>query len=305
MHLLVTHKQSIAENVVALTLSDPDGCPLPAWTPGAHVDIALEPGLTRPYSLTGGVDSGVWRVAVLRVPAGRGSRYLHDVVAPGSVLRIDGPRNDFPLIPARRYVFIAGGIGITPILPMVAEVERSGSEWQLYYGGRRRASMAFLDELARYGDRVHVYPEDERGLLPLSTALRCADNGTRVYCCGPELLLDAVRRHVDERPGSTVHFERFSPAGDAVGGAFEVRLARSGHTLTVPPGKSILEVVEEAGVEVLSSCRTGTCGTCETAVLGGIPDHRDDVLSADERESGDVMMICTSRSLTPHLALDL
>ncbi|MEU5930586.1 PDR/VanB family oxidoreductase [Streptomyces antimycoticus] len=305
MYLLVTHKQSIAENVVALTLSDPDGCPLPAWTPGAHVDIALEPGLSRPYSLTGGVDSGVWRVAVLRVPTGRGSRYLHDTVAPGSVLRIDGPRNDFPLIPARRYVFIAGGIGITPILPMVSEVERSGAEWQLYYGGRRRASMAFLDELARYGDRVHVYPEDEQGLLPLSTALRGAASGTRVYCCGPELLLDAVRQHVDERPGSTVHFERFRPTGDALGECFEVRLARSGHTLTVPPGKSILEVVEEAGVEVLSSCRTGTCGTCETAVLGGIPDHRDDVLSADERESGDVMMICTSRSLTPQLALDL
>lgn len=305
MLLLVTRKQRIAENVVALTLSDPDGRPLPPWTPGAHVDIALEPGLSRQYSLTGGEGSGVWRIAVLRVPAGRGSRYLHDMVAPGSVLRIDGPRNDFPLVPARRYVFIAGGIGITPILSMVSRVERTGAEWQLYYGGRRRASMAFLDELARYGDRVHVYPEDEQGLLPLSAALFGTENGTQVYCCGPEPLLNAVRQRVDESPGSTVHFERFRRAGPATGEAFEVRLAQSGRTLMVPPDKSILEVVEEAGVEVLSSCRTGTCGTCETAVLEGIPDHRDDVLSADERASGDTMMICTSRSLTPFLSLDL
>ncbi len=186
MLLLVTRKQRIAENVVAFTLSYPDGRPLPPWTPGAHVDIALEPGLSRQYSLTGSEDSGVWLVAVLRVPAGRGSRHLHDMVAPGSILRVDGPRNDFPLVPARRYVFIAGGIGITPIVPMVSQVERSGAEWQLYYGGRRRASMVFLDELARYGDRVHVYPEDERGLLPLSAALCGAGNCTQVYCCGPD-----------------------------------------------------------------------------------------------------------------------
>ena len=244
---------------------------------------------------------------MLREPAGRGgSRYVHDELSGG--VRIRGPRNHFPLLPAERYAFVAGGIGITPILPMVARAEAGGVPWRLLYGGRTRSSMAFLDELAQYGDKVVIAPEDETGLLDLASWLPAPEAGTRVYCCGPEPLLAAVEDRCAQWAAGALQTERFTPravAPPVLAEGFEVVLSASGQTVTVPPGRSILEVVEAAGVPVLSSCQEGTCGTCETAVLEGVPDHRDSVLSGEERAAGDVMMICVSRSCTDRLVLDL
>ena len=191
---------------------------------------------------------------------------------------------------------------------MIAAAQADGVEWELVYGGRQRASMAFLDELAAHGDKVTVRPQDETGFLDLDTLLGEPRPDTKVYCCGPEPLLAAVEQRCTGWPKGSLHVESFAarPLGKPVlSEAFEVYLKQSELTLTVPPDKSILYVVEGAGVGVLSSCAEGTCGTCETPVLEGVPDHRDSVLDEDERQANDCMMICVSRACTPRLVLDL
>ena len=303
-------KSIVADGVAALTLSEIDGQPLPRWEPGAHVDLILDGVATRQYSLCGDPsDQRSWRLGILRDPLGSGgSLHVHDKLEAGDIVRVRGPRNNFPLAASRRYLFIAGGIGITPMLPMIKAASAAGAEWQLVYGGRQRASMAFLDELAAYGDRVRVWPQDEKGFLPLSELLGEPQPDTVVYCCGPEPLLNAVEQGCASWPKGSLHVERFVPkplTEPVLAEAFEVYLANSHLTLTVPPDRSILSVVDEAGVGVLSSCGEGTCGTCETAVLEGDPDHRDSVLDADQREAGDCMMICVSRSCTSRLVLSL
>jgi ferredoxin-NADP reductase len=306
----VTAKEQVADGVVALTLAAADGRPLPAWDAGAHVDLVLDGAPTRQYSLCGDpTDRGGYRLGILRDPDGRGSSlFVHDRLAVGDRVHVRGPRNNFPLAASPRYLFVAGGIGITPILPMIRAAEAAGADWRLVYGGRRRASMAFLDELAGYGDRVSVRPQDETGLLDLDTLLGAPQPDTLVYCCGPEPLLAAVEQRCAGWPRGALHVERFAPrpqARPARAEAFDVVLAQSGRTLTVPPDRSILSVLEEAGVGVLSSCAEGTCGTCETTVLEGVPEHRDSVLDDQEREANDCMMICVSRSCSERLVLDL
>lgn len=308
----VERRREVADGVVELTLREVEDHPLPPWEPGAHVDLVL--GLdsvpTRQYSLCGDpTDHHVWRLGILRDPDGRGgSRHVHERLAQGDTVRVRGPRNNFRLAPSPRYLFVAGGIGITPILTMIRAADATGADWRLVYGGRRRASMAFLDELAGYGDRVSIRPQDETGLLDLDNLLGTPEPDTLVYCCGPEPLLAAVEQRCTAWPRGSLRVERFSakPLTEPVRtGAFEVVLAQSELTLTVPPDRSILSVVEEAGVGVLSSCAEGTCGTCETPVLDGEPDHRDSVLTDEEREARDCMMICVSRSCSPRLVLDL
>ncbi|MEU4227804.1 PDR/VanB family oxidoreductase [Nonomuraea sp. NPDC026600] len=286
--LTVTRRVEAAEGVVLLTLRHPDGEPLPEWQPGAHVALLLDNGLVRHYSLCGAPgDRTAWRIGVLRVPESRGgSSYVHDELHAGTSVRVRGPRNNFALRPARRYLFVAGGIGVTPLLPMVAAAHAAGADWRLLYGGRTRSSMPFLDELEPYGDAVTIRPQDRHGLLDLAAYLGRPDDDTLVYCCGPEPLLAAAQ----DEPADT---------------AFEVVLAQSGMTLQVPPERSVLEAARAAGVSVLYSCAEGICGTCETEVLEGQPDHRDSVLSDEERESGETMMICVSRSRSPRLVLDL
>jgi len=303
LDLLVARKEKLADGVVRLTLRAPGGEPLPPWEPGAHIDLRL-PGFVRQYSLCGDPgDRSAYVVAVLRETDGRGgSAYVHDSLSPGDRLEVDGPRNHFALVDAERYLFIAGGIGITPILPMLDRVAATGREWQLVYGGRTRSSMAFTAELSGHGERVLFRPQDEHGLLDLPALLADARPGTAVYCCGPEPLLAAV----EALEPADLHVERFTARpDDSPRTAFEVELAGSGRVLPVPADRSILDVVEEAGVTVLSSCREGTCGTCETGVLGGTPDHRDSVLTADEQLENEVMMLCVSRACTPRLVLDL
>ena len=308
--VVVSERTGAADGVVTLTLTPADGDALPGWTPGAHIDLHLTDGLTRQYSLCGDpADRGAWRIGVLRELAGRGgSAYVHDELAPGTTLAASAPRNNFELHRAPTYLFIAGGIGITPILPMIAEAERSGADWTLLYGGRTRASMAFTEELAQYGDRVLLRPQDEHGLLDLAAYLGRVQHGALIYACGPEPMLKAVAEASDHWPPNALHVERFTPvelAEPVRGESFEVVLARSGLTITVEPGRSILETVEAAGVSILSSCREGTCGTCETDVLDGLPEHRDSLLTEAERQSNETMFICVSRCLGAQLTLDL
>lgn len=304
--LVVDRREFAADGVLTLTLCHPLGEPLPAWEPGAHIDVVLGPDLERQYSLCGDpADRTRWRIAVLREPDGRGgSAHVHEQLGQGDKVRVRGPRNHFRLEPALRYRFIAGGIGITPILPMLAAAEAAGAEWTLLYGGRTRRSMAFTQELGPFGERVTIAPQDESGLLDLASVLGSVPDGTLVYCCGPGPLLDAVEERC---PSGALHIERFQAKEQPVGedGEFEVELAQSGLTLTVAPGVSLLDTVRAAGVEVLYSCTEGTCGTCETDVLDGTPDHRDSVLTPQEQESGETMMICVSRCRGQRLVLDL
>ncbi len=311
--LIVAARAQEAEGVVSLTLRHPSGGELPTWEPGAHVDLLLADdgsALTRQYSLCGDLaDRSTWQVAVGREPAGRGgSAYVHDKLAEGSSVRVRGPRNNFALLPAARYLFVAGGIGITPILPMTAAAEAAGADWTLLYGGRTRGSMAFTRRLAAYGDKVTVAPADETGLLDLASYLADPAPGTLVYCCGPEPLLNAVEERCGSWPAGALHVERFAAKAadpEAASDAFELELARSGLTLTVAAGRSILRTVEDAGVQVLYSCTEGTCGTCETDIVEGEADHRDSVLTAEEQAANETMMICVSRCRGPRLVLDL
>jgi len=311
--LVVRRRSTPAEGVVALDLAHPDSQHLPRWEPGAHIDVMLSDGLTRQYSLCG--DSGdlsVWRIGVLLDPNSRGgSRYVHENLNEGAAVRVRGPRNHFPLVDAPRYRFIAGGIGITPIVPMIDSAQQAGSDWTLLYGGRTRASMAFGQDLAeRYPDRVTVWPEDERGLLDLESLLKYPEDNTLVYCCGPERLLSAVEQHCAPWPAGALHIERFAakaPTGDDGEAleSFEVVCHRSGVTLEVTSDMSILETLEDASIPIMGSCYEGVCGTCEARVLEGIPVHRDSMLTDAEKATGEVMLICVSGSRTKRLVLDL
>lgn len=309
--LLVHRMTWEAEGVLSLVLRHPAGEALPPWQPGAHLDLHLPGVITRQYSLCGDPDdSTAWTIAVLREPAGKGgSEAVHDRVRPGQLVDVVGSRNHFEFATSPRYLFIAGGIGITPILPMVQRAEEAGADWALWYGGRTRPGMAFADRFDRYGSRAILWPQDERGLLDLST-LKIPAADTLVYCCGPEPLLAAVQDACGDWPSESVRFERFKPrdqgSHDAgVEAAFTAVLQRSGCEVRVAPGQSVLDAVEAAGFAPDSSCREGICGTCETTVLAGVPDHRDSLLSETERAENTTMMICVGRALSERLVLDL
>jgi ferredoxin-NADP reductase len=293
--LTVVRAEPEAEGVLGITLADPGGGPLPEWEPGAHIDVELPSGMVRSYSLCGRPgDRDTYRIAVLRVADGRGgSEELHTTRLVSRRLTVRGPRNQFPLVPAPRYVFIAGGIGITPILSMVRELaERPGAPyWSLFYGGRSLDTMAFRAELAALrGGEVTLWPQDSHGLPELDRALTGLPPDTVVYCCGPEGLLDAVRSRTERLlPPGALHLERFRPTArtnpPSADGGFEVELRRTGVTLRVPTNRSLLDVVREVVPEVPYSCEQGICGTCETKVIEGTPDHHDMLLTDAERGS--------------------
>ncbi|MFF5897848.1 PDR/VanB family oxidoreductase [Streptomyces argenteolus] len=295
-----------AEGVLSLELTHPDGKPLPAWTPGAHVDVHAG-GQVRQYSLCGDPHAAdVYRIGVLNEPSSRGgSRFVHTQLRPGQQITVSEPRNHFALEDAERYVFVAGGIGITPLLAMAREAARRGAEWRMVYGGRSRASMAFTGELDALGGDLTLVPQDEHGHIDLDAVLAGLPEGTLVYSCGPEPLLAAVEQRC---PGDRLRLERFAaPVVEHTGDdeAFEVECRTSGVTLTVGAGTSVLEAAEGAGISVNNSCRDGICGSCETRVLDGTPDHRDFLLSEAERATGTTMMICVSRCASGRLVLDL
>jgi ferredoxin-NADP reductase len=309
--LVVSIRKPIADRVISLGLTDPAGEPLPAWRPGAHIDVVLPNGMVRQYSLCGDPHiSSTWHIAVQHEALGRGgSSFIHQSITEGSTVSVRGPRNNFEFGSANRYAFVAGGIGITPLMPMIAEAERSGACWSLVYGGRTRASMAFSGELvARYSGRVHLVPQDTAGMIDLDVITRGLTDDTDVYCCGPEGLLAAVEARFAGRPSDRLHIERFSAKLDTQPRAdtpLQVTVASTGQTFKVPAGKSILSVLLDHGVDVDWACEEGTCGTCVTAVLNGVIDHRDSVLTPEERASGTCMTVCVSRADGASLTLDL
>lgn len=309
VEVVARHQQAC--DVASLTLALPSREALPECRPGAHVDVVMTSDLVRQYSVYEVSPDGTsWSIAVLREPDGRGgSEWMHAHAVEGTRLQIRGPRNNFVLAPARRYIFVAGGIGITPLLPMMAEVNTRGGHFDLWYGGRSRSSMAFLDRLADYRDRVTLWPEDERGMLDLDVMLSEPADGVLVYCCGPAGLIDAVEKRCATWPEHSLRVERFVPKTPAAptgpDGPIEVVCARSGVIVGVPADVTILEALEKAGVNVLSSCTEGICGTCVTTVLEGRPDHRDSVLTDEEREASDCITVCVSRALGERLVLDV
>ena len=302
-------------DILVIDLAGPDGGDLPAWSAGAHIDLVLPSGKVRQYSLCGDpADLTQYRVAVLHEKAGRGgSSEIHASLSVGDILLVRGPRNHFELVDAKRYLFIAGGIGITPILPMVRAAERERRPWRLVYGGRSLANMVFLTELnGRQGGECHLLPQDECGLPDLDRFLDKLEPGTVIYGCGPGAMLAALQAAADRHGWSdALHIERFSaaeeitPVPEGADRPFEVELRRSGKILQVAANQSLANVLQDADIPVTFSCQEGYCGSCETRVLEGVPDHRDTILNDQEREEGRVMMVCVGRARSPRLVLDL
>ncbi len=291
----------IAEDVVSLTLRGVDG-PLAPWRPGAHVDLALPNWLTRQYSLCGDpAERECYRVAVRHDHLSRGgSEYVHRFLRPARPLEVSSPRNHFPLEPAPEYLFVAGGIGITPIKPMLRAASESGSAVTLVYVGRSRASMPFADELlAAYGGRARIFATEKDGRPDFAALAAGVGPETLVFCCGPAPMLAAAEAAF---PAGRLRAERFRPAvrESAPDRAFEAVCARSGRTIGVPVGKSLLDALNHAGTPAASGWREGVCGSCEITVLGGEPEHRDDIGAPAGR-----MYPCVSRALSPRLILDL
>lgn len=292
-----------AAGVVSLRLQDAAGADLPVWQPGAHVDVVLPSGRMRQYSLCGDpADRRSYRIAVRRIGAGSGE--IHELRA-GAELTIRGPRNAFPFITTGSYLFAAGGIGITAILPMVRTAAARGADWRFVYTGRTRESMPFLEEIARLDPaRVWIRPDTDYG-IPASGAelLECAHAGAVAYCCGPIPMITSMRVDLPASRVAALHFERFSPPPVPDGRAFRVDLARSGRSLHVPADRSALSVIAEEVPGVAYSCRQGFCGTCKVRLLGGRAEHRDHVLTDEERAGH--MLICVSRAAGEHVELDL
>lgn len=313
--LSVRSVERLAEDVVGLVLEAPDGSALPRWSPGAHVEVECgDPDRARAYSLCSDPEeTGSWRIAVLREPRGRGgSAWIHDVVRPGTVLRVRGPRNRFPFDEAFSgpILFLAGGIGVTPLLPMAARVRALGRDYRFIYCGRSRARMAFLEELrAAHGPRLELAVSEEGTRLDLEALVASLPAGVRIWACGPIRMLDALERLLEGRPEGTLTTERFAAQASRLDPsrerAFAVELAHTGLTLEVPPDRTLLEVLRAANVDLPSDCEEGLCGTCEVEVLEGEVDHRDAVLSRAERAQNRKMMACCSRAAGPRLVLGL
>ncbi len=313
--LTVVECTAVAQDVVLLSLGDADGGELPPWTPGAHLELVLPSGLVRHYSLCGNPgDRERYTVAVLRVADGRGgSVEIHDSALVGQELLVRGPRNHFELGAADHYLFLAGGIGITPLVAMATQVAAEGHDWKLIYGARSRQAMAFRDRLASLGaaEQVEFVPQDEAGLPDFESLMRGAQPGTAVYACGPPAMLQFVEELAAKYADRLIlSVERFAAGDDASHSdaqdtEFEIELARAGIVRCVPADRTILEIVLEELPDHPYSCTEGVCGSCETAVLLGLPDHRDQVLTEFERSTNETMMICVGRSLSRRLVLDL
>jgi len=315
MELLVTGLRLEAEGVLGVELRDPADAPLPAFVPGAHVDVAFPNGCTRQYSIASAAgDASRYWLGIGLAPASRGgSRYAHERLRLGDRLQVGAPRALFQLeTAAAGHLFIAGGIGITPILSMIRWCIDHQRPWRLLYCVRSRRHAAYLETLAPHAERCRLHADDEQGgPADLAASLRELPVGWHVYCCGPGAMMDAVAAGV---PAPAVHFERFAApaargeAGDGAGqvdGAFEVALARQGGRFTVPAGQSILSVLEGHGLCLPSSCREGLCRSCEVPLLAGQAEHRDYVLSEAEREANRSILICVSRARGGELVLDL
>lgn len=286
------------------------GIALPGAAAGAHIDLHLANGLARSYSL---LDPGEaprrYRIAVGLDAASRGgSKFVHERLRAADEIAISAPRNNFPLAEdASHSILIAGGIGITPLQAMAKRLHALGKSWQLHYCARTRTDAAFVKELEAFGAAVAFNFDHEPGgrLLDIPRVIAAAPAATHFYCCGPALMMQAFERATAALAPAVVHKEYFSGSGGKATGGFSVALAKTGRSFAVPEGRSILDVLMDAGIEVTHSCTEGVCGSCETRVLEGVPDHRDLILSDEEKQAGKTMMICCSGSRTDRLVLDL
>ncbi|MEJ2864023.1 PDR/VanB family oxidoreductase [Actinomycetospora flava] len=307
MDLEVVGLRREADGVLSVELRDHADRVLPAWEPGAHVDLAVGEHV-RQYSLCGDpAQRRRYRVAVLHEPASRGgSRHVHERLRPGDEVEVGGPRNHFPLAEAARHVLVAGGIGITPVMTMAAELETRGADWQLVYLGRSRRSMAFLDDLTALDpERLTVHADDVDGAPDLARLLKDADEDTAVAVCGPGGLIAAVEAHCAGRGLPAPRAERFAAAArdhDEVLEPFDVVVASTGARFGVPADRSALEVLDAAGIGLPNACRDGVCGSCLVGVVAGEPWHRDALTEAGRT---DVMAPCVSRARSTELVLDL
>ncbi|WP_028627157.1 PDR/VanB family oxidoreductase [Metapseudomonas resinovorans] len=302
-----------AKDVLSFDLVDPQGRDLPPFEPGSHLEVHLPNGLIRHYSLSNDFrERNRYRVGVGLSPQSRGgSKLLHGGLKVGDRLRISAPRNNFPLVgDGDHYSFVAGGIGITPILAMIRWCVANDKAWTLHYLTRSRLRAAFYEELQELGGgHVIFHFLDENGGQPLDieTAVAAMPSYSHIYCCGPAPLMERVQAAAQDRPSSKVHFEWFSgkTQENAENQGFRVILRSTGDELQIPPEKSILEVLEDNGHFVPFSCREGLCSSCETRVIAGTPDHRDFVLSDTAKAEGKSMLICVSRAKSEVLELDI
>ncbi len=312
----VNRIETEAIDIKSFELVSRDGGPLPRFTPGSHIDVHVVPGIIRQYSLCNGPDdTRSYLIAVKKDTVSRGgSLAMHELVKEGDTLVVSEPRNNFPLaVDAKSHLLLGGGIGITPLLSMARHLQARGAKFELQYFSRSPKHTAFHEAFSAPefdGKVVFQYAlEADRVRAYLRKLLSRRLEETHLYLCGPKPFMDQV---VDLAaatwPPESIHLEYFTADPMALAGpqdAFEVTLARSGHTYDIPEGKSIVEVLAEHGVRIEVSCEQGVCGTCLTGVLSGIPDHRDVVLTAKERQACDQMIPCVSRSKTRKLVLDL
>ncbi|WP_244667918.1 PDR/VanB family oxidoreductase [Rhizobium sp. P007] len=305
----IVQRRALTPYITEFTLSPTDGTPLPDFEPGAHVAVETPSGAMRHYSLVGdGLAPQAYVLAVKRELNSRGgSVSMHEAAQEGSELRVGLPENDFPLRAAQRYLLIAGGIGVTPIYSMASRLQAEGKEFEIIYCSRSAADAAYLDEMrAAFGRRLRVHHDDGDPDKAYDFWDHFAEiRNMHVYCCGPKPLMEAIKSLSGHWPEGRVNFEDFKPveAVRADDTAFDVTLARSGTSITVPADRSILEAVRAAGIHTTSSCEAGTCGSCKYRLLSGEPDHRDMVLMDEEKD--DFIMICVSRAKCGGLVLDL
>ncbi|MDH4557375.1 oxidoreductase [Pseudomonas sp. BN417] len=314
LNLVVRKRVEQGEGVVILDLADPSGKPLPAFEAGAHVDIHLKPGLVRQYSLCGDpANAAVYRLGVLRDPASRGgSVAVHELLQEGSEVAIGAPRNLFPLAAgANRSILIGGGIGITPMIAMAHQLTAQDSPFELHYCGRSRSRTAFLEELegAEFSAcvRTHFDDEDAAQKLDLPAVLGQPAEGVHVYVCGPAGFMDWVISEARKAGYAEdhIHREYFQVEVDASGDSFEVVAERSGKTVQVAEGQSIVDALAGVGIKIEISCEQGVCGTCLCDVLEGEPDHRDVYLTDEEKAANDQILVCCSRAKSKKLVLDI
>jgi ferredoxin-NADP reductase len=298
-----------AREINIYEFSQPDDLTLPTVQAGAHVDLHLPNGLVRQYSIS--VPSPApkrYTMAIKREAVSRGaSHYIFDELKAGALLRIGKPVNRFRLDDdAPHSILVAGGIGITPIWAMAQQLQADSRSWELHYACRSRRDMAFFDPLNQFTNVSLYFKNEANALLNLKSIANRALEGAHLYCCGPDRMLREFEQVTSDRPSHQVHLERFVAKEKAsLEGGFVVELVRSGGEFNIPPNKSILTVLRDAGVDIPYSCEDGVCGACETSVVSGMPDHRDSVLSKAEREAGKTMMICCSGCRSGRLVLDL
>ncbi|MEY2619072.1 MAG: hypothetical protein RL522_2074 [Pseudomonadota bacterium] len=309
--VLARHEE--AEGIFSYELARADGAPLPAFSAGSHIDVQLPGGIVRQYSLCNDdQETHRYRIAVLRDPASRGgSIAMHDKVRTGDTLTISAPRNHFPLVSSPFSLLLAGGIGITPLLCMAQRLAATDRDFRLHYCTRSLSRTAFRDSVAAFGDRarLHLDDGDAAQKLDLPAALAAAPAGSRLYVCGPAGFIDFVMNTAKAQgwPADRLHLEYFGAAPQDTTGdqAFDVRIASTGKTYTIPADKTVIAALQDQGVEVLVSCEQGVCGTCLTRVLEGQCDHRDMYLTDDEKARNDQFLPCCSRAKSPLLVLDL